>query len=45
MDFLQNEKPTGIINIVDAPDIKRNLYLYQQRWNWNPNGAGAKYDG
>ncbi len=29
-DFLLNEKPSGIINIVDASDIERNLYLTMQ---------------
>ena len=28
--FLINEKPTGIINIVDATNIERNLYLTMQ---------------
>ena len=26
-DFILNEKPDGIINIVDATNIERNLYL------------------
>ena len=29
-DFLLNEKPDGIINIVDATNIERNLYLTLQ---------------
>ena len=29
-DFLVNEKPQGIINIVDATNIERNLYLTMQ---------------
>ena len=29
-DFLLKEKPTGIINIVDASNIERNLYLTMQ---------------
>lgn len=29
-DFLINEKPDGIINIVDATNIERNLYLSMQ---------------
>lgn len=29
-DFLLNEKPNGIINIVDATNIERNLYLTLQ---------------
>ncbi len=28
--FILNEKPTGIINIVDATNIERNLYLTMQ---------------
>lgn len=29
-DFIQNQKPDGIINIVDATNIERNLYLTLQ---------------
>ncbi len=29
-NFILNEKPTGIINIVDATNIERNLYLTMQ---------------
>ena len=29
-DFLLNENPGGIINIVDATNIERNLYLTMQ---------------
>ena len=29
-DFILNEKPDGIINIVDATTIERNLYLTTQ---------------
>ena len=29
-DFILNEKPDGIINIIDAPNIERNLYLTLQ---------------
>ncbi len=29
-EFILNEKPTGIINIVDATNIERNLYLTMQ---------------
>ena len=29
-DFLIQEKPDGIINIVDATNIERNLYLSMQ---------------
>ena len=28
--FLLNERPTGIINLVDAANIERNLYLTMQ---------------
>ena len=34
-DFLLNEKPTGIINIVDATNIERNLYLTMQLLEMN----------
>ena len=34
-DFLLNEKPTGIINIVDASNIERNLYLTMQLMELN----------
>ena len=45
-DFLLNEKPTGIINIVDASNIERNLYLTMQLMELGiPNGAGLEYDG
>ena len=30
-DFIINEKPDGIINIVDATNIERNLYLTLQK--------------
>lgn len=29
-DFILNQKPDGIINIVDATNIERNLYLTMQ---------------
>ena len=29
-DFLLDEKPNGIINIIDATNIERNLYLTMQ---------------
>ena len=29
-DFIINEKPDGIINIVDATNVERNLYLSLQ---------------
>ena len=34
-DFLLNEKPDGIINIVDATNIERNLYLTMQLLEMN----------
>ena len=34
-DFVINEKPTGIINIVDATNIERNLYLTMQLLEMN----------
>lgn len=34
-DFLLNEKPDGIINIVDATNIERNLYLTLQLLEMN----------
>ncbi len=34
-DFLLNEKPDGIINIVDATNIERNLYLTLQLMEMN----------
>lgn len=34
-DFLLNEKPDGIINIVDATNIERNLYLTLQMLELN----------
>ena len=33
--FILNEKPTGIINIVDATNIERNLYLTMQLMELN----------
>jgi ferrous iron transport protein B len=33
--FILNEKPTGIINIVDATNIERNLYLSMQLMELN----------
>ena len=29
-DFVLNEKPKGIINIIDATNIERNMYLTMQ---------------
>ena len=44
--FIIGEKPTGIINIVDATNIERNLYLTMQLMELDiPYGAGAEYDG
>ncbi len=34
-DFILNEKPKGIINIVDATNIERNLYLTMQLMELN----------
>ncbi|MCR4824723.1 MAG: ferrous iron transport protein B [Bacteroidales bacterium] len=34
-DFILNEKPRGIINIVDASNIERNLYLTMQLMELN----------
>lgn len=34
-EFILNEKPTGIINIVDATNIERNLYLTMQLMELN----------
>ena len=34
-EFIINEKPTGIINIVDATNIERNLYLTMQLMELN----------
>ena len=34
-DFILNEKPDGIINIVDATNIERNLYLTMQLMELN----------
>ena len=33
-DFLVNEKPRVVINIVDASNLERNLYLSIQLWKW-----------
>ena len=43
-DFILNQKPDGIINIVDATNIERNLYLTLQLLA-DPDGAGAQHDG
>ena len=42
-DFLLKDKPDGIINIVDATNIERNLYLSLQLMELN--GAGPQHDG
>ena len=34
-DFILNEKPDGILNIVDATNIERNLYLTLQLMEMN----------
>lgn len=34
-EFILNEKPTGLINIVDATNIERNLYLTMQLMELN----------
>lgn len=32
--FILQEKPNAIINIVDATNIERNLYRHSGFWNW-----------
>ena len=45
-DFLIKEKPDGIINIVDATNIERNLYLYHAAHRAEPShGHRAEHDG
>ena len=45
-DFILNEKPDGIINIVDATNIERNLYLTLQLLrNAYSDGISLEYDG
>ena len=45
-DFLLNEKPEGIINIVDATNIERNLYLTLQLIDLHiPMVLAPEYDG
>ncbi|MFR0797156.1 MAG: FeoB small GTPase domain-containing protein [Oscillospiraceae bacterium] len=45
-DFILNQKPDGIINIVDATNIERNLYLTLQLLGAaRADGAGAEHDG
>ena len=44
--FILEEKPQGIINIVDATNIERNLYLTMQLMELGiPDGARAQHDG
>jgi ferrous iron transport protein B len=44
--FVLNEQPKGIINIVDATNIERNLYLTMQLMELElSDGACAQYDG
>ena len=33
-NFVLDEHPKAIINIVDATNIERNLYLTMQLWKW-----------
>ena len=45
-DFLLKDKPDGIINIVDATNIERNLYLTLQLLELqHSHGGGPQYDG
>ena len=45
-DFILNEKPDGIINIVDATNIERNLYLTLQLLEMHiPMVLASEYDG
>ena len=45
-EFVIREKPKGIINIVDATNIERNLYLTMQLLErGNSHGSGSEYDG
>ena len=45
-DFILNQKPDGIINIVDATNIERNLYLtLAAAGAADTHGAGAEHDG
>ncbi len=44
-DFILNEKPDGIINIVDATNIERNLYLTLHSGNAHSDGVSTQYDG
>ena len=38
-------RPKGIINIVDATNIERNLYLTMQLLELGIHGGSPKYDG
>ena len=42
-NFILEQKPKGIINIVDATNIERSLYLTMQLMELD--GTGAEYDG
>ena len=45
-DFLLQNKPTGIINIVDATNIERNLYLtHAADGAGHPHGTRTQHDG
>ena len=44
--YILNQKPDGIINIVDATNIERNLYSDAAvAGTAGPHGAGAEHDG
>ena len=45
-DFLLRDKPDAIINIIDATNIERNLYLTLQLMELrDAHGSGAQHDG
>ena len=45
-DYLLKEKPEAIINLVDATNIERNLYLTTQAFRaWNSGCNCAEYGG
>ena len=45
-DFILNEHPDVIINIVDATNIERNLYLsFTADGAGTPDGDRTEYDG
>ena len=33
-NFLVNEKPDAVLNIIDGTNLERNLYLTTSFWNW-----------